>query len=159
VRAFGRSRSRGKCCTCPSDQLPRRMRRQRRGYALGVIFATAEADFTMTESTRKQVPRGPGERPRQNHMGHGLPPICIRPTIGFIANAPLTTRAGVVSSVVVRAYHLKTHDEREATDKQTPAMRQYGVFTWCVEVIMPVFECTEGKLSGVLGRVLLYLPS
>ena len=63
----------------------------------------AEADFTTTESTRKQVPCEPGERSRQSHMGQGLPPICIRPAIRFIANTPLATRAGVVSSVVVRA--------------------------------------------------------
>jgi hypothetical protein len=36
-------------------------------------------------------------------MGQGLPPICIRPAIRFIANMPVATRAGVVSSVVVRA--------------------------------------------------------
>jgi hypothetical protein len=83
--------------------LPRRIRQQQRGYASGGIFTTAEADFTTTESTRKQVPCGPGERSRQSHMGQGLPPICIRPTIGFIANTPLATRAGVVSSAVVRA--------------------------------------------------------
>jgi len=83
--------------------LPRRMRQQRRGYASGGIFTTAEADFTTTESTRKQVPCGPGERSRQSHMGQGLPPICIRPAIRFIANTPLATRTGVISSVVVRA--------------------------------------------------------
>src|SRR5262244_622714 len=43
-----------------------------------IIFTTAEADFTTTESTRKQVPCGPGERSRQNHVGQGLPRICIR---------------------------------------------------------------------------------
>ena len=83
--------------------LPRRIRQQRRGYASGGIFTTAEADYTTTESTRKQVPCGPGERSRQSHMGQELPPICIRPAIRFIANTPLATRAGVVSSVVVRA--------------------------------------------------------
>src|SRR5215471_4675637 len=83
--------------------LPRRMRQQRRGYASGGIFTTAEADFTTTESTRKQVPCGPGELSRQNHMGQELPPICIRLTIRFIASTPPATRAGVVSSVVVRA--------------------------------------------------------
>jgi hypothetical protein len=36
-------------------------------------------------------------------MGQGLPLICIRPAIRFIANASLATMAGVVSSVVVRA--------------------------------------------------------
>jgi hypothetical protein len=65
--------------------LPRRIRQQRRGYASGGIFTMAEADFTTTESTRKQVPCGPGERSRQSHMGQGLPPICIRPAIRFIA--------------------------------------------------------------------------
>ena len=90
--------------------LPRRMRQQPRGYASGGIFTTAEADFTTTESTRKQVPCGPGELSRQSHMGQGLPPICIRPAIRFIANTPLATRAGVVSSVVVRAISSKTHD-------------------------------------------------
>ena len=83
--------------------VPRQMRQQRRGYASGGIFTTAEADFTTTESTRKQVPCGPGERSRQNHMGQELPPICIRPAIRFIASTPPATRAGVVSSVVVRA--------------------------------------------------------
>jgi hypothetical protein len=63
----------------------------------------AEADFTTTESTRKQVPCGPGERSRQSHMGQGLPPICIPPAIRFIANTPLATRAGVVLFVAVRA--------------------------------------------------------
>ena len=82
---------------------PPRIRRQRRGYASGGSFTTAEADFTKTESTHKQVPCGPGERSRQTHMGQGPPPICIRPAIRFIANTPLATRAGVVSSVVVRA--------------------------------------------------------
>src|SRR5262249_3645610 len=66
-------------------------------------LCVAEADFATTESLRKQVPCGPGERSRQSHLGQGLPPICIRPAIGFIANTPLATRAGVVSSVVVRA--------------------------------------------------------
>jgi hypothetical protein len=83
--------------------VPRQMRHQRRGYASGGIFTTAEADFTTTESTRKQVPCGPGERSRQNHMGQELPPMCIRPAIRFIASTPPATRAGVVSSVVVRA--------------------------------------------------------
>ena len=63
----------------------------------------AEADFTTTESTRKQVPCGPGERSRQSHMGQGLPPICIRPAIRFVASTPLATKVGVVSFVVVRA--------------------------------------------------------
>ena len=40
-------------------------------------------------------------------MGQGLPPICIRPAIRFIANTPLTTRAGVVSSVGVHAIPFK----------------------------------------------------
>src|SRR5262249_53986464 len=83
--------------------LPRRIRQQRRGYTSAGMCTRAEADFPPTESTRKQVPCGPGERSRQSHMGQGLPPICIRPAIRFIANAPLATRAGVVSSVVVRA--------------------------------------------------------
>ena len=83
--------------------LPRRIRQQRRGYVSGGIFTTAEADFTTTESTRKQVPCGRGERSRQSHMGQGPPPICIRPAIRFIATAPLAMRAGVVSSVAVRA--------------------------------------------------------
>src|SRR5262249_49396391 len=83
--------------------LPRRIRQQRRGYASGGIFTTAEADFTTTESTREQVRCGPGERSRGGHMGQGLPPIWIRAAIRFIANAPLAMRAGVVSSVVVRA--------------------------------------------------------
>src|SRR5262249_17838576 len=91
--------------------LPRRIRQQRRGYASGGIFTTAEADFTTTESTRKQVPCGPGERSRQSHMGQGLPPICIQPAIRFTANTPLAMRAGVVSSVVVRAIpSKKIHD-------------------------------------------------
>src|SRR6516165_8880900 len=81
----------------------RRIRQQRRGYASGGIFTTAEVDFTTIESTRKPVPCGPGERSRRSHLGQGLPPICIRPAIGFIANTALATRAGVVSSVVVRA--------------------------------------------------------
>ena len=54
--------------------LPRRIRQQRRGYASRGIFTMAEADFTTTESTRKQVPCGPGERSRRSHMGQGLPP-------------------------------------------------------------------------------------
>ena len=83
--------------------LPRRIRQQRRGYASRGIFTMAEADFTTTESTRKQVPCGPGERSRQSHMAQGLPPICIRPAIRFIANTPVATRVGVVSSVMVRA--------------------------------------------------------
>jgi hypothetical protein len=83
--------------------LPRAMRQQRRGSASAGIFTTAEAAFTTTESTRKQVPCGPGERSRQSHMGEGLPPICSRTAIRFIANTPLATRTGVVSSAVVRA--------------------------------------------------------
>src|SRR5262249_49025019 len=86
---------------------PRRIRQQRRGYASRGIFTTAEVNFTTTESTRKQVPCGPGERSRQRPMGQGLPPICIRPAIRFIANTPLTTRAGVVSSVGVHAIPFK----------------------------------------------------
>src|SRR5262249_59388320 len=69
----------------------------------GGIVSRAEGDFSTTESTRRQVPCGPGELSREGHMGQGLPPICIRPAIRFIANTPLATRAGVVSSVVVRA--------------------------------------------------------
>src|SRR5262245_60358297 len=95
--------------------LPSPIRQQRRGYASGGIFTTAEADFTTTESTRKQVPCGPGERSRQSHVGQGLPLTCIRPAIRFIANTPLATWAGVVSSVVVRAISSKTHDERDRT--------------------------------------------
>ena len=83
--------------------LLRRIRQQPHGYASGGIFTTAEADFTTTESTRKRVPCGPGERSRQNHMGQELPPTCIRPAIRFIANTPRATRAGVVSSGVVHA--------------------------------------------------------
>jgi hypothetical protein len=78
------------------------VRQQRRGYASGGIFTMAEADFTTTEFTRKQVPCVPGERSRRSHKGQGLPPICIRPAIRFIANTPPAMRAGVVSSVVVR---------------------------------------------------------
>src|SRR5262249_48276962 len=85
------------------DELERRIRQQRRGYASEGLFTTAQADSTTTEPTRKQVPSRPGERSRQSPAGKGLPPICIRPAIGFIANTPLATRAGVVSSVVVRA--------------------------------------------------------
>src|SRR5262249_51333118 len=90
--------------------LPRRMRQQRRGYTSGGIFTTAEAGFTTTESTRKQRACGAGGVSTQKHKGQGLPPICIRPAIRFIANTPLATRAGVVSSVVVRAISSKTHD-------------------------------------------------
>src|SRR5262249_30992818 len=52
--------------------LPRRIRQQRRGYASGGIFTTAEADFTTTESTRQQVPCRPGELSRHSHMMAGL---------------------------------------------------------------------------------------
>src|SRR5262244_2064319 len=107
--------------------LPRRIRQQRRGYASGGIFTTAEADFTTTESTRKQVPCGPGERSRQSHMGQGLPPICIRPAIRFIANAPLATRAGVVSSVVVRAISSKTHNGARDRELVHEAFETKGV--------------------------------
>src|SRR5262249_9562606 len=53
---------------------------------------------------------------RQSYTGHGLPPICIRPAIRFIANTPLATKVGVVSSVVVRAIpSKKSRDERDRT--------------------------------------------
>src|SRR5215471_10060292 len=91
--------------------LPRRIRQRRRGYASAGIFTMAEADFTTTESTRKQVPCGPGERSRQTHMALGLPPICIRAAIRFVANTPPATRDGVVSSVVVHAILPKNNAE------------------------------------------------
>ena len=100
--------------------LPRRIRQRRRGYASGGIFTTAEADFTTTESTRKQVPCGPGERSRQTHMALGLPPICIRAAIRFVANTPPATRDGVVSSVVVHAISPKKTMVRMASNRCPP---------------------------------------
>src|SRR5262249_34676090 len=114
--------------------LPRRIRQQRRGSASGGIFTTAEADFTTTASTRKQVPCGPGERSRQNHVGQGLPRICIRTAIGFIANTPLATRAGVVSSVVVRAIPSKK------------AMTSYA------RLLPPILAGPLARIPGQLSR-------
>src|SRR5262249_21002885 len=68
--------------------LPRRIRQQRRGYASGGIFTTAEADFTTTESTRKQVPCGPGGDPGRVTWGKDCRQYVIRPAIRFIATTP-----------------------------------------------------------------------
>src|SRR5262249_42860229 len=50
-------------------------------------------------------------RSRQSHMALGLPPICIRAAIRFVANTPPATRDGVVSSVVVHAISPKKPGE------------------------------------------------
>jgi hypothetical protein len=86
------------CCS-----LSARIAHQRRGYASGGIFTTAEVNLCTIEPKRKQVPGGLGERSRQSHMGLVLPPRCIQGASRFIANKPLAMRAGVVSSVVGRA--------------------------------------------------------
>ena len=80
--------------------LPRRMRQQRRGYASGGIFTTAEADFITTEvHTQASAVRAWRAIQAENP-----------PAIRFIASTPLATRSGVVSSVMVRAVSSKTHD-------------------------------------------------
>src|SRR5262249_52364550 len=84
---------------------------RRRRWSLG----TGQTCMLGTMPRRSQAQRH-NTQSRQSYMGHGLPPICIRPAIRFIANTPLATKVGVVSSVVVRAIpSKKSRDERDRT--------------------------------------------